>query len=135
MQFERADRVAEEIKKEISDIIQHELKDPRICAELISIVKVNMSRDLRHAKVFVSIFDKNKENITSTMKALENAKPYIRREISRRINLRFSPEILFELDDSIEYGARISQILHQLNIAKNEEEEKSQDESEGEQEN
>ncbi|ABP67654.1 ribosome-binding factor A [Caldicellulosiruptor saccharolyticus DSM 8903] len=135
MQFERADRVAEEIKKEISDIIQHELKDPRICAELISIVKVNMSKDLRHAKVFVSIFDKNRENITSTMKALENAKPYIRREISRRINLRFSPEISFELDDSIEYGARISQILNQLNIAKDEEEEKSQDESEGEQEN
>lgn len=94
-----------------------------------------MSKDLRHAKVFVSIFDKNRENITSTMKALENAKPYIRREISRRINLRFSPEISFELDDSIEYGARISQILNQLNIAKDEEEEKSQDESEGEQEN
>ncbi|AZT90189.1 30S ribosome-binding factor RbfA [Caldicellulosiruptor changbaiensis] len=137
MQFERADRVAEEIKKEISDIIQHELKDPRICAELISIVKVNMSKDLRYAKVFVSIFDKNKDNITSTMKALENAKPYIRREISRRINLRFSPEISFELDDSIEYGARISKILNQLNITKNEEEEegKSLDESEGEQEN
>lgn len=133
MQFERADRVAEEIKKEISDIIQHELKDPRLCAELISVVKVNMSKDLRHAKVFVSIFDKNKENVESTMKALENAKPYIRREVSRRVSLRFSPEISFELDDSIEYGARISQILNQLNIAKNQEE--SQDESEGEIEN
>ncbi|WAM34784.1 30S ribosome-binding factor RbfA [Caldicellulosiruptor morganii] len=134
MQFERADRVAEEIKKEISDIIQHDLKDPRICAELISIVKVNVSKDLRHAKVFVSIFDKDQEKIKNTMKVLENAKPYIRREISQRIKLRFSPEISFELDDSIEYGARISQILNQLNISKDEEK-IPENESEGEQEN
>lgn len=66
------------------------------------------------------------------MKALENAKPYIRREISRRISLRFTPEITFELDDSIEYGARISQILNQLNIPK---EDENIEESEGEEEN
>ncbi|ACM60153.1 ribosome-binding factor A [Caldicellulosiruptor bescii] len=132
MQFERSDRVSEEIKKELSDIIQHDLKDPRLCAELISIVKVNMSKDLRHAKVYVSIFDKDKEKVETTMKALENAKPYIRREISRRISLRFTPEITFELDDSIEYGARISQILNQLNIPK---EDENIEESEGEEEN
>jgi len=132
MQLERSDRVSEEIKKERSDIIQHELKDPRLCAELISIVKVSMSKDLRHAKVYVSIFDKDKEKVESTMKALEKAKPYIRREISRRISLRFTPEITFELDDSIEYGARISQILNQLNISK---EDENIEESEGEEEN
>lgn len=63
MQFERSDRVSEEIKKELSDIIQHDLKDPRLCAELISIVKVNMSKDLRHAKVMLVYLTRTKKKL------------------------------------------------------------------------
>lgn len=133
MQFERADRVSEEVKKQISGIIQNELKDPRISADLISVIKVNMSKDLKYAKVFISIFDKDKEKIDKSYKALINSIPYIRREITKRLKLRVAPEITFELDDSIEYGARISQILEQLNIPKEENnEDTTNNEGEGE---
>ncbi|MEZ0535801.1 30S ribosome-binding factor RbfA [Caldicellulosiruptoraceae bacterium PP1] len=118
MHFDRVDRVSEEVKKAISEIIQYELKDPRLNVGLISIVKVNLSKDLRYAKIYVSIFDNNPENIQSSLLALRNSVPYIRREIAKRIKLRYTSEITFELDDSIEYGARISEILNKLNIPK-----------------
>jgi len=118
MQYERWERVAEEIKKELSSIIEYELKDPRLNAELISVVKVILSKDLKYAKAYVSIYDKNEENINSSFLALRNSIPFIRKEISKRLKLRYVPEIQFEMDYSIEYGARISKLIDEINKEK-----------------
>ncbi|HHT63360.1 MAG: 30S ribosome-binding factor RbfA [Bacillota bacterium] len=104
----RSGRVAEEFKKEISDIIKNEVKDPRV--GFVSVVFVEVSGDLRHAKVFVSVLGDEK-SISDTIKALKSAAGFIRREVARRINLRYTPELTFVYDDSIAHGAKISKIL------------------------
>jgi len=108
----RAIKVAEQIKKEIASIIEHQVKDPRI--GFVTITKVDLTNDLRHAKVFVSTLGAEEEQ-KLTMEGLEKAQGFIRREIARRINLRYAPEILFKLDDSIKHGVKISQILSEIN--------------------
>lgn len=107
----RFGRLAEEFKKEISDIIQNEIKDPRV--GFVSIINVQVSGDLRHAKVFVSILG-NDHDIDDTMAALKNATGFVRREVARRVQLRYTPEIVFVYDDSIVYGAKISKLLHEV---------------------
>lgn len=106
---DRISRISEEIKREISNIIQNELKDPRL-PELVSVVSVNVTRDLRYAKVYVSVFgsDEQKEN---AIEGLKSAAGFIRKEIGNRVKLRYTPEIQFELDNSIEYGAYINKLI------------------------
>lgn len=108
----RSGRINEEIKKEISRIIQNEIKDPRMSA-MVSITKVDVTKDLRYAKVFVSIFgnDKEKEN---TFNALKSSSGFIRHEVGHNINLRYTPEIIFEIDDTIEHGMKIDALLDKL---------------------
>jgi len=115
----RFGRLAEEFKKEVSDIIKNEVKDPRI--GFVSVVAVEVSGDLRHAKVYVSILG-NEESVRGTMEALKRASGFIRKEIARRIQLRYTPEVVFLYDDSIAQGAKISKILHEIafNEEKNE---------------
>ena len=107
----RINRIDEEYKKELSNIIDRELKDPDITG-LISVTKVKVSTDLKYAKVYVSIM--GAKNLQETMKGLKNASGYIRTELAKRINLRNTPEITFEIDDSIEYGAKIDNILKEI---------------------
>ncbi len=107
----RINRIDEEYKKELSNIIGRELKDPNITG-LISVTKVKVSTDLKYAKVYVSIM--GAKNLQETMKGLKNASGYIRTELAKRINLRNTPEITFEIDDSIEYGAKIDNILKEI---------------------
>ena len=107
----RINRIDEEYKKELSNIIDRELKDPNITG-LISVTKVKVSTDLKYAKVYVSIM--GAKNLQETMKGLKNASGYIRTELAKRINLRNTPEITFEIDDSIEYGAKIDSILKEI---------------------
>ena len=107
----RINRIDEEYKKELSNIIDRELKDPNITG-LISVTKVKVTTDLKYAKVYVSIM--GSKNLKDTMKGLKNASGYIRTELAKRINLRNTPEIIFELDDSIEYGAKIDNILKEI---------------------
>lgn len=107
----RINRIDEEYKKELSNIIDRELKDPNITG-LISVTKVKVSTDLKYAKVYVSIM--GAKNLQETMKGLKNASGYIRTELAKRINLRNTPEIIFEIDDSIEYGAKIDNILKEI---------------------
>lgn len=114
MGFDRINRISEEVKRELSQIIKYELKDPRL-SELITVVKVDVTRDLRYAKAYISVLG-NDEEKASTMKALKSAAGFIRKEIGNRINLRYTPEFIFELDSSIEYGMNISKILHDINI-------------------
>ncbi len=107
----RLDRIDEELKKEISSIINYELNNPKITG-LISVTKVKITPDLRYAKVFVSIL--NSKNVKVTFANLKKSSGYIRTEIAKRINLRITPEIVFVLDDSMEYGAKIDQILKDI---------------------
>ena len=109
----RGGRINEEVKREVSNIIQNEIKDPRLTA-MVSVTDVKVTRDLRYAKVFVSIFGKNDEEKNNTFVALKNASGYIRKEIGQRINLRYNPQIIFELDDSINYGMHIDELIQRV---------------------
>ena len=109
----RGGRINEEVKREISTIIRNEIKDPRLTA-MVSVTDVKVTKDLRYAKVFVSIFGKDDEEKNNTFIALKNASGYIRREIGQRVNLRYNPQIIFELDDSINYGMHIEELIQKV---------------------
>lgn len=112
MTEQRAYRVAEEIKREVSDIIRNDVKDPRVKG-MISVTGVDATRDISHAKVFVSIFGSDEEQ-QDTLAALEKAAGFIRSEIGKRIRLRHTPELSFQLDRSISYGAHINDVLRKI---------------------
>lgn len=107
----RLERIDEELKKEISNIINYELKNPKVTG-LISVTKTKITPDLKYAKVYVSIL--NSKNTKETLANLKKSSGYIRTEIAKRINLRITPELVFVLDDSMEYGARIDKILKEI---------------------
>lgn len=107
----RLGRIDEEYRKELSQIIGYELKNPNVTG-LISVTKVKVTNDLKFAKVYVSIL--NSKNIKDTLAGLKKSSGYIRTELARRINLRNTPELIFELDDSMEYGAKIDSILKEI---------------------
>ena len=109
----RQDRINEEAKKEISAIMR-ELKDPRINAGLSSVVKVDVTKDLRWCKVYVSVMGDEAAQ-KDTIEGLKSASGFIRKEIANRLGLRYTPEMIFELDKSIEHGARINEILKGIN--------------------
>lgn len=107
----RMEKVDEEFKREISKIIDQDLKNPNITG-LISVTKVKTSSDLKNAKIYISILNsKSKKN---TMQGLKNATGYIRTELAKRVNLRYTPELTFELDETLEYGTKIDNILKEL---------------------
>ena len=116
----RLGRIDEEYKKELSQIIGYELKNPNVTG-LISVTKVKVTSDLKFAKVYVSIL--NSKNVKDTLAGLKKSSGYIRTELAKRVNLRNTPELIFELDDSIEYGAKIDSILKEIMPKKQEEEE------------
>ncbi len=111
MEFPRSARLEEAIKEEISEIIQTELKDPRI--GFVTITNVEVSHDLRHAIVYVSILGSSKE-ADSAMAGLENAKGYIRSLLGQRLRIKFLPSLTFKLDRGAEESERISKIIHKL---------------------
>ncbi|AEH48543.1 30S ribosome-binding factor RbfA [Parageobacillus thermoglucosidasius] len=123
----RATRVGEQMKKELSDIIGRKLKDPRI--GFVTVTDVRVTGDLQQAKVYISIFG-DEEQRQNTLKGLEKAKGFIRSEIGQRIRLRKTPEIFFEIDESIEYGTRIEQLIRQISAER--ESEKKEEENEKE---
>ncbi len=115
MTEQRAHRVAEEIKREVSDILRKDLKDPRLSGlGLISVTEVEVSRDLRFARVFVSVLG-GAEEAKQALTTLKKATGFIRSEIGRRIRLRHTPELAFRMDTSIAYGAHINRLLNDLN--------------------
>lgn len=120
----RANRVGEQMKKELGDIISRKIKDPRI--GFVTVTDVEVTGDLQQAKVYISVLG-DEEQRENTLKGLAKAKGFIRTEIGQRIRLRKTPEIIFEWDESIDYGNRIETLLHQLHtddkpMGKNEEE-------------
>ncbi|NMA94503.1 MAG: 30S ribosome-binding factor RbfA [Clostridiales bacterium] len=112
MAYERSKRVSEEIKREMSMIIREDVKDPRI-SDMLSIVKVDTSKDLSHAKIFVSILGSEDER-KETLKGLQSASGFIRKQLASILKLRYVPELTFVLDSSIEYSIHISKKIDEL---------------------
>jgi len=107
----RLNKINEELKKEISYIINYEVKNSNITG-LISVTKVKTSPDLRYAKIYVSMLQaKNKKD---TLKGLKAASGFIRSKVAEKINLRTTPEFIFEFDESLEYGEKIENILKDI---------------------
>ncbi len=107
--MQRSDRVGDEMQKIVADIIQNDLKDPRLPA-FVSVVEVKASRDLSHAHIYISVMgdDQAKKDCAA---ALKSASGFIRREICNRIRLRIAPELHFIVDDSIERGIRMTKLI------------------------
>ena len=107
----RMARVNEELKREISNIINYEVKNSNVTG-MISVTKVKTSPDLKYAKVSVSII--NSKNVKNTLAGLKAASGFIRSRVAEKINLRITPEIVFELDETMVYGERIDSILNDI---------------------
>ncbi|TCK97940.1 ribosome-binding factor A [Natranaerovirga hydrolytica] len=105
-------RINEEIKKELSNLIRTELKDPRV-NPMTTVVNVHTTSDLKHCKVFISVLG-NEEDKEETVNALNKASSFIRTEIARLINLRNTPELKFIKDDSIEQSIHMSKIIDEI---------------------
>src|SRR6266568_2562893 len=107
----RQEKLGELITQEISDLLRTRLKDPRI--GFASITRVEVSGDLRHAKVFVSVMGTAEEQ-AATMKGLRHATGFLRHELASRLTLRYMPELVFKLDTSIAQGARLLELLQKI---------------------
>ncbi len=111
MSFKRADRVSEAIKREISVMLTQETKDPGI--HFVTVTGVETAEDLRHAKIFVSVLGDSASR-KETMAALDRAKGFLRGELGRRIQLRYTPEIQFHLDTSLDHAFKIKGLLDSI---------------------
>ena len=108
MSYQRIDRISEEVRREVDRIIREELSDPRITGTF-SITRADVTRDLRHAKIYVSVLEDDcREGL---MAALKSASGYIRRALGKGILIRYSPELSFVSDQNIAYGVHIAQVL------------------------
>ncbi|KAB7668681.1 30S ribosome-binding factor RbfA [Bacillus sp. B1-b2] len=107
----RPNRVGEQMKKELGEIISRKIKDPRI--GFVTVTDVNVTGDLQQATVYISVLG-DQEQRENTLQGLAKAKGFIRSEIGQRIRLRKTPEITFEFDESIDYGNRIDTLLNQI---------------------
>src|SRR5512144_1293365 len=107
--FKRSERVSDQMKHEIADILMRKIKDPRI--GFVTVTDVEVADDLRNAKVFVSVYGGDKEQ---TLKGLKSATAFIRLELGRRMRMRFIPELLFRFDSTLERGAHIMELLRSL---------------------
>ena len=107
----RLNRIDEELKKEITNILTYDLKNPNVTG-IISVTRVKITPDFKYAKVYVSIM--NAKNIKETFAGIKKSAGFIRTEIAKRVNLRITPELVFVLDDSIEYGTKIEAILKDI---------------------
>ena len=120
MASNRIIRINEEIQKELSDLIRN-LKDPRVQGTMISITRVETTPDLRWTKVYVSFLQEDKAQ--DALKGLKSGSGYLRRELGRTLNLRYTPEIQWSLDDSITYGAKMLKLINNLPYGEHDDEE------------
>ena len=122
--MERTDRIEEEVKKVVSTLIDRELKDPRLDG-LISVTKVSVTKDLKYCKIFVSML--GTKDTEKAMDALKSSAGLVRKTIGNKIRMHYTPEVKFELDDSMEYGAHIQNIINELGITHEEENDESEE--------
>ena len=118
MASNRIGRINEEIQKELASAIRN-LKDPRVQNTMISITHVEATPDLRYAKVYVSFLEENKAS--DALKGLKSASGYLRRELGSALQLRYTPELVWALDDSITYGAKMLKLINSLDTGENKE--------------
>lgn len=108
----RSNRVAEQMKKEIADILKRKVKDPRV--EFVTVTDVEVTGDLQQATVYVTVLEQQVKQ-EEALKGLEKAKGIVRSEVGKRIRLRITPELSFKIDESIAYGNHIDDLLRQIN--------------------
>ena len=113
MPSNRIGRINEEIQRELSDLLRT-LKDPRVQKTMVSVTRVDTTADLRYAKVYVSVYDKDLSR--EVFKGLKSSGGFLRHELAERLSLRYTPELVWEEDKSITYGARVLDILAKLDI-------------------
>ena len=111
MSYQRIDRISEQVRREVDRIIRESLSDPRIQGTY-SVTRAEVTRDLRYAKVYVSILEE--ENRAPMMAALRSAAGFVRHELGQSMIIRYAPEIVFEPDTNIEYGIHIASVLKQV---------------------
>ncbi len=122
MASNRINRINEEIQKELSSLLRT-VKDPRVGGTMISITRVETTPDLRYTKVYVSFLQE--ENAKEAMAGLKSAAGYLRRQLGSNLKLRYAPEIVWSLDDSITYGARMLGLINSLGVRHDEDDEQS----------
>ena len=113
MKKKRIYQISEEVRRSISEIIQYQLKDPRI-PSIISVPHVDVTNDLSYAKVFVSVLG-DEETQEQAIEGINSAKGFIKKELSKRVRLRVMPELLFINDNSIEESMRLSKLIDEVN--------------------
>ena len=110
MASNRIGRINEEIQRELAELIRN-LKDPRV-QTMISITRVDTTPDLRYSKIYVSVLEEARQK--EAVKGLKSAGGWLRRELGSRLQLRYTPELIFELDTTIEYGVHIASLINQV---------------------
>ncbi len=108
--YKRSVRVSDLLREEIADIVMHKLKDPRL--GFITVTGAKVSDDLRHAIIFVSVLEDSKQE--ETVRILGSSARFIRNELSRRIKIKFIPDLAFKLDNSTRYGEKIDRLLNEI---------------------
>lgn len=111
MSYQRIDRISEQVRREVDQIIRERVSDPRVKGTF-SVTRAEVTRDLRYAKIYVSILEE--ENRAPMMAALKKAAGFVRHELRESMIIRYAPEIIFELDNNIEYGIHIASLLQQV---------------------
>ncbi len=112
--YKRSLRVGDLIREEVADIIMHKIRDPRL--GFVTVTEVKASDDLKHAQVYVSVLEDAKR--AKTHKILKSSAKFIRSELAKRVKIKFIPELIFKLDESIEYGAKIEKMLNEIKSSK-----------------
>jgi ribosome-binding factor A len=108
----RPERVAEMIKRETADILEKQVRDPRVSG-MVSVTDVEVTQDLSFARIYVSVLPQG-ASVADVLRALQSAAPFVRRQLASRLDLREMPEIRFEHDDSLERGARVDELLRKI---------------------
>ena len=121
MSSNRIGRINEEIQKELSSLLR-KVKDPRVQGTMISITHVETTPDLRYAKIYVSFLENDRSK--EAMKGLQSAGGWLRRELGHALQLRYTPELVWELDDSITYGAHMLELINSLEVKHDEDDDK-----------
>jgi ribosome-binding factor A len=109
----RVERVASLIRREVSELLVHGIKDERVTLGMVSVTEVEVAGDLQHCKIFVSIFG-SEEDRQQALAGLRSASSYVKGELSRRLNMRRTPEVVFQLDRGIEKGTAVIGLLNRL---------------------
>ena len=118
-QSRRVERVASMIRREISEMLVGGIKDERVSLGMVSVTNVEVAGDLQHCKIFVSIFG-SEEDRSEAMAGLKSASPFVKGELSRRLKMRRTPDLLFVLDRVLERGTNVLSLLNKLEEARQE---------------